>query len=116
MHRLAIVAAAIIIVLLASPAARAGGEPEATYTFTLSVDPRTGIVTGDGHIAFTNSSATPLDRVPLILYPNRFATRDPLLNDVNYGRYYSWRFDAGAIKLERIVGPGGVPCDIEAIE
>lgn len=105
----------IFFVLVGTARARAA-EPDAAYTFTLSVDPKTGIVTGDGQIAFTNSSSQPIDRLPLLLYANRFATRDPRINDVNFSRYYSYRFHAGEIKLERIVGPGGVPCDVAPLE
>jgi hypothetical protein len=104
-----------ILIVLFTTAARAG-DPEASYTFTLSIDPATGTVTGEGEIAFTNSSTQPLAALPLLLYPNRFRTVDPHINDVNRERYYSYRFHEGDILLSRVTGAGGLPLDVAALE
>src|SRR5437588_184985 len=105
---------ATLVLVLAAAAARADeAPPEATYTLSLAIDPATGEIQGEGEIALVNSSALPLDRVPLVLYPNRFARQDPRISDVNFARYYSYRFHAGEIRLERVVGAGGVPCELE---
>ena len=106
----------IIIVLLLAPGRSHAADPLASYTFSLEIDPESGLVVGEGEIALVNSSAGPLERLPLILYPNRFATQDPLVNDVNFERYYSYRFHPGDMKLVRLVGAGGVPCDFEVLE
>jgi hypothetical protein len=106
----------IILLVLLAPQAYAGGDPLASYTFSLEIDPESGLVVGDGEIALVNSSTRPLEQLPLILYPNRFLTQDPRVNDVNFERYYSYRFHPGDMKLVRLVGAGGVPCDFSVLD
>src|SRR5271156_1985660 len=97
-------AAPIVVLVLTLANHALAGEPDASYDLSLSIDPESGLVVGEGQIALVNSSAIPLERLPLILYPNRFATLERRVNDVNFERYYSYRFHGGGMKIARVVG------------
>lgn len=68
---------------------------------TLSLDPpRIG---GKATVEFSNPTAQPLDRIVLVLFPNRFAAPDPTVTDVN--RPYIWyreAFSPGAMHVEAV--------------
>jgi len=106
----------IIIILATAHAVKAEGDPEVGYRVFLSVDPESGIVKGEGEIAFTNSSSLPLERIPLILYPNRFREPDPRIRDVNFERYYSPVFNPGHMTIERATVLGEGECAVEQLD
>lgn len=60
-----------------------------------------------------NSGSFPLDRVPLVLYANRFRELDRRIQDETFGRYYSYGFHPGEIRLEKLTGPRGESLDFE---
>jgi hypothetical protein len=111
--------AAVLTLAIAACAGRALAAeppPEVSYRMQLAIDPETGVIVGEGDVALVNSSAAPLDKVPLVLYPNRFEAIDPRITDVNFGRYYSYGFHPGSLKIERVTAPGETPLDLEVPE
>jgi hypothetical protein len=106
---------AIGILGAASRTARAQDRaPEVSYRFDLNASVVDGEILGRGEISLVNSGTFSLDRVPLVLYPNRFRTQDPRIRDETFGRYYSFRFHSGEIRLESVTDARDRPLEIEA--
>jgi hypothetical protein len=103
---------AIGFVLIASPIAL-GQDPDLRANLDLQLDLDEGVLRGVEEIALVNSSTLPLTKVPLVLYPNRFRTLDPAINDFNFDRYHAPRFDDGGIRLDDVTTPDGRAMSIE---
>src|SRR5262249_19218224 len=99
-------------ILLSSPIAL-GQDPDLRANLDLQLDLDEGVLHGVEEIALVNSSTLPLTKVPLVLYPNRFRTLDPAINDFNFDRYHSPRFDDGGIRRDAPPAAGGRPVSSE---
>src|SRR5579871_2597923 len=106
----------LLVALGLAASERASAEepaPEASYRILLEIDPQEGEISGVSEIALTNSSSLALDRIPLVLYPNRFRTIDRAIDDTNFERYYSFRFHPGDMTLSSAEADDGTPLAIE---
>jgi len=92
-----------LLCVLGSAARAAEPSPLPAYridaTLTLTPPQIRGTVT----VELTNSAAAPLDRVLLVLFPNRFVEPDTTVNDIN--RPYVWyreAFSPGAMHVDAV--------------
>ncbi|MBX3470599.1 MAG: BamA/TamA family outer membrane protein [Planctomycetes bacterium] len=95
-QRRAVFSAAALVAALAAPAAADEGV-ECRWDATL--DPDASTLEVSGVVRVRNDGPTPLQRLPLVLYGNRFRTLDPAINDITYDRYYAPFFDEGRMDL-----------------
>ncbi len=74
-----------------------------SYTIAATLDPATKTIAGSVEARFTNTTSRPLSDVALVLYPNRFSTPDPHVDDVNRPFVYPREeFRAGGMTLEAV--------------
>jgi hypothetical protein len=108
--------AAAAFAALAWAAAARGQEaaPAVEYSWDVVVDQDAARLDMTGTIRVRNDGAAPLERVPLVLYPNRFLRVDRAINDITFDRYYSPRFDPGRLDLRWVSDAGGRPLRVEA--
>lgn len=73
------------------------------YTVDATLDPAARTIAGTVEVRFTNTSDAALSDVALVLFPNRFATPDPAIDDLNRPFVYPREvFVAGGITVEGI--------------
>ncbi len=89
---------------LANGASASAADARAsTYTVDATLDPAARTLTGSVTMRVTNTTRAPLRDVALVLYPNRFATPDPAIDDINRPFVYPREdFVAGGITVERL--------------
>ncbi len=95
----------ILGVLLANAAPIRAAGPAATraYAVDATLDPDARTITGSVEAAVVNTARVPLGEIALVLYPNRFATPDPRVDDVNRPYVYPREeFVAGGISVEHL--------------
>ncbi|MCC6764307.1 MAG: hypothetical protein IT293_06560 [Deltaproteobacteria bacterium] len=96
----AVVGCGLSLAIAAGAAARPDdGLP--VYTVDAALDPAARTITGTVQVRVINTSAAPLADVALVLYPNRFATPDPAIDDINRPFVYPREvFVAGGVTLD----------------
>jgi hypothetical protein len=95
---------AAILALAATPAVASGTSQ---YQIRASVGRTAPHIRGTMRVRVANTSAVPLAEIPLVIFPNRFATATTdteYLNDVTRPFVYPHeRFVAGGMRVERVV-------------
>src|SRR5688500_14846349 len=106
-----------MVLFLAGAARSQDASPTGcSVSLDLDLDVERSELTGTAVIAIVNTGTRPLDRVPLVLYPNRFREIGRAISAFSFDRYYIPRFNPGSIELERVVGPGGRELVVEPID
>jgi hypothetical protein len=70
------------------------------YDVTAILNLKDGVVEGSGEVMLRNRGSRPTERLLFVCYPNRFRAPDPGLNDINFMRYYAYRFRPGWMCFE----------------
>lgn len=85
----------------ARPTATTTDDGSPTYTVDAALDPAARTIAGTITIRVVNGNAAPLADVALVLYPNRFATPDPAIDDLTRPFVYPREaFVAGGITID----------------
>lgn len=83
--------------------------------FELTLGEEGESLSGKGSLELRNLSPNHVQRLPLVLYPARFRTLDPEIDDVVFDRFYTRWFQAGDMRLSKLES-GGVALEAKEVE
>lgn len=112
--RLLLASLALLVATLSAPL-EAGEEPLGQRgRFELRLGPKGQSLSGKGKLELRNLSPNHVQRLPLVLYPARFRTLDPEIDDVVFDRFYARWFHTGDMTLTSLES-GGVALKTQAV-
>lgn len=101
------------VALIAALAGSARGDEGVEYRWDAALDPESATLSVEGVVRVRNDGPTPLLRVPLVLYGNRFRRIDPAITDITFDRFYVPSFDEGRLDLRDVRAPDGRALRVE---
>jgi len=105
----ALAAAALLPIVLARPALAGPFLLRPQYRLQATIEPGKPQIDGTLAVTFTNHSPSTLREVVFFLYPNRFSTPDPGVNDFNRPYIYpEEEFDPGGMELLEVRDGGAL--------
>lgn len=72
----------------------------------LTLDPTGRKLAIEGTLELRNLTPNHVQRLPLVLYPARFRTQDPEIDDIVFDRFYSRWFSPGDLRLTSLTSSG----------